>query len=148
MVCEVGDLIIAIKDGPSTGTVVVNADWTVAQTNIDGSVTTTGTLTANTIILGNGTREIKSLANGSNGQVLKLVSGMPTWSTDIDTWREIKVSGVSQITASSSTALDFAAGAGIGVAGHAQAPAGLAARDRCRVGGSACGGAGAAGPGG
>ena len=115
VVCEVGDLIIAIKDGPSTGTVVVNADWTVAQTNIDGSVTTTGTLTANTIILGNGTREIKSLANGSNGQVLKLVSGMPTWTTDIDTWREIKVAGVSQIAASSSTALDFAAGAGIGV---------------------------------
>ena len=115
VVCEVGDLIIAIKDGPSTGTVVVNADWTVAQTNIDGSVTTTGTLTANTVILGNGTREINSLANGSNGQVLKLVSGMPTWSTDIDTWREIKVAGVSQIASSSSTALDFAAGAGIGV---------------------------------
>ena len=115
MVCEVGDLIISIKDGPSTGTAVVNADWTVAQTNIDGSVTTTGTLTANTIILGNGTREIKSLANGSAGQVLKLVSGMPTWSTDIDTWREIKVAGVSQIAASSNTALDFAAGAGIGV---------------------------------
>ena len=115
VVCEVGDLIISIKDGPSTGTAVVNADWTVAQTNIDGSVTTTGTLTANTIILGNGTKEIKSLANGSSGQVLKLVSGMPTWSTDIDTWREIKVAGVSQIAASSSTALDFAAGAGIGV---------------------------------
>ena len=115
MVCEVGDLIISIKDGPSTGTAVDNADWTVAQTNIDGSVTTTGTLTANTIILGNGTREIKSLANGSNGQVLKLVSGMPTWSTDIDTWREIKVAGESKIAASSNTALDFAAGAGIGV---------------------------------
>jgi len=36
--CEVGDLIIAIADGPSTGSSVRNADWTVAQTNIDGAL--------------------------------------------------------------------------------------------------------------
>ena len=37
--CEVGDMLIAINDGPSSGTSVVNADWTVVQTNIDGAVT-------------------------------------------------------------------------------------------------------------
>ena len=40
--CEVGDLLIAIKDGPSSGSSITNADWTVAQTNIDGAVTSTG----------------------------------------------------------------------------------------------------------
>jgi len=38
-VCEVGDLIIAIKDGPSSGSSVIDTDWTVAQTNIDGALT-------------------------------------------------------------------------------------------------------------
>ncbi len=33
--CEIGDLIICIKDG----TTADNGDWTVAQTNIDGAVT-------------------------------------------------------------------------------------------------------------
>lgn len=40
-VCEPGDLLIAISDGPETGTTVTNGHWTVAQTNIDGAVTTT-----------------------------------------------------------------------------------------------------------
>ena len=37
-VCEAGDLIICIKDASGTGTSVVNSDWTVVQTNIDGAV--------------------------------------------------------------------------------------------------------------
>ena len=36
--CEVGDLLIAVNDGPSSGSSVINADWTVAQTNIDGAL--------------------------------------------------------------------------------------------------------------
>src|SRR5699024_4996486 len=40
--CEVGDLIIAIDDASGSGT---NADWTVAQTNIDGAVTHNSALT-------------------------------------------------------------------------------------------------------
>lgn len=38
-VCEIGDLLIAVSDGPATGTTVTNTHWTVAQTNIDGIVT-------------------------------------------------------------------------------------------------------------
>lgn len=37
--CEIGDMLIAIKNGPSEGTSVINADWTVVQSNIDGAVT-------------------------------------------------------------------------------------------------------------
>jgi hypothetical protein len=35
--CEIGDLIIALVDRAGSGN--VNADWTVAQTNIDGAIT-------------------------------------------------------------------------------------------------------------
>lgn len=89
--CEVGDLIICIKDYVSGAT--INNDWTVVQTNIDGSlvVTSGSTLTADTVILGAGTKTAKSLANGSNGQVLKMVSGKPAWSTDNDTNTKISV---------------------------------------------------------
>ena len=41
--CEVGDLLIAINDATAGQSAVNNAHWTVAQTNIDGAVTTTQT---------------------------------------------------------------------------------------------------------
>lgn len=53
--CEVGDLIICIKDGTSAN----NADWTVAQANIDGAVTHSAALTADTIVVGGGTGVVK-----------------------------------------------------------------------------------------
>jgi hypothetical protein len=37
--CEVGDLIIAVNSRTTASTTVTNADWTVAQTNIDGAIT-------------------------------------------------------------------------------------------------------------
>ena len=36
--CEVGDLIIAINDGPASGSTVINADWAKIEHNIDGAV--------------------------------------------------------------------------------------------------------------
>lgn len=53
--CENGDMIIA-KVGGNT------PKWTVVQTNIDGAVTTTTTLTDNSIILGNGNKTLKTFA--------------------------------------------------------------------------------------
>lgn len=53
--CEVGDLIICIKDGTAAN----NADWTVAQANIDGAVTHSAALTADTIVVGGGTGVVK-----------------------------------------------------------------------------------------
>lgn len=35
-VCEVGDIIIAVKDGPTSSNSVTNDDWQVVQTNIKG----------------------------------------------------------------------------------------------------------------
>lgn len=42
-VCEVGDIIIAVKDGPAFSNSVTNDDWQVVQTNIKGK----GTFTLN-----------------------------------------------------------------------------------------------------
>lgn len=36
--CEVGDLLIAINDGPSSGSSVINTDWGKVEHNIDGAV--------------------------------------------------------------------------------------------------------------
>ena len=36
--CEVGDLLIAINDGPTSGSSVINADWGKVEHNIDGAV--------------------------------------------------------------------------------------------------------------
>lgn len=80
-VCEIGDLVIAIKD---FNTSTSNNDWTVAQTNIDGAVTATNTLGANQLILGNGVKTVKALANGSSGQILKIVDGIPAWGDPVN----------------------------------------------------------------
>lgn len=112
--CEIGDLIIAVKDGPASGTSVVNADWTVAQTNIDGAVTASSTLTANTLILGGGNRTITSLANGSTGQILQFNGTAPAWVT-ANFAREIKVNGTQALAANTSTALNLANGNNISI---------------------------------
>jgi hypothetical protein len=52
IVCEIGDLIIAVIDRSGSGN--LNSDWTVAQTNIDGAVINTRTLTAGSGLTGGG----------------------------------------------------------------------------------------------
>lgn len=54
-VCEIGDMLIAINDGPTTGDAVINADWTVVQANIDGAVVGPNVATDNTVPLFDGT---------------------------------------------------------------------------------------------
>ena len=66
---ETGDFIIARAAGK----------WDVIQKNLDGAVT--GSLTADTVTLGAGTHSVKSLANGSNGQVLVISSSKPAWTS-------------------------------------------------------------------
>lgn len=53
--CEVGDMLIAINNGPASGTAVVNADWTVVQANIDGAVTGPASATSSHVAVFNGT---------------------------------------------------------------------------------------------
>ena len=108
--CETGDLIICVKD---YAIAYADSDWTVAQTNIDGAVTTSGTLTANTVILGTGSKTISSLTNGSDGTVLSLVNGVPTWSTDRT--RSIQLEGSEILSSTSSTPLNFVSGSNISI---------------------------------
>lgn len=61
-VCEVGDFIAAVVTRTSGNPIA--SDWTVWQGNIDGSVTTADTLTANKIILGNGNKTVKTSTYG------------------------------------------------------------------------------------
>lgn len=78
--CEVNDQIIAVTSRAGSGN--LNTDWVVIQGNIDGSVTTTVTLTANTILLGNGNKSVKPLTNGTENYVLRIVSGIPAWAAE------------------------------------------------------------------
>lgn len=49
--CEDGDLIIAIKNGPATGSNIIPGDWTVAQANIDGGLFQGSTYTAGQLLV-------------------------------------------------------------------------------------------------
>ena len=111
-VCEIGDLVVAIVDRAGTG--AVDADWTVVQTNIDGAVYSSVNLTENQLVVGGaGTTQVKVLAAGTNGYVLKMVAGIPAWAADTNTWRAIKVAGTQRLADTVSTALDFEQGSGI-----------------------------------
>lgn len=59
--CEVGDMLIAINNGPVSRDTVVNADWTVVQANIDGAVTGPASATAGHI----------AVFDGATGKVIK-----------------------------------------------------------------------------
>lgn len=63
---EVGDFII-----------YNSIAWDVIEKNLDGAIT--GSLTADTLTLGNGLHTVKSLANGTDGQILSMSGSMPTW---------------------------------------------------------------------
>lgn len=66
---EVGDFII--YNGTS---------WDVIEKNLDGAIT--GNLTENTVTLGDSTNSVKSLPNGTSGQVLTMAGGAPAWVDD------------------------------------------------------------------
>lgn len=57
--CEPGDMIIAQTASNAEGTPAPT--WTVVQTNINGAVTTTDTLTGSKLIVGGGNRTIKAV---------------------------------------------------------------------------------------
>ena len=66
---EVGDFII-----------YNGSNWDVIEKNLDGAIT--GTLSQDTVTLGDSTNSVKSLANGANGTVLTMVDGSPAWAND------------------------------------------------------------------
>lgn len=81
---ESGDKLIAAKDSPSPTT---KAEWYVTQANIEGAVTASSNLTQNQLVIGSDAsgKGVKTLGAGTNGQVLKMVSGVPSWATDDNT---------------------------------------------------------------
>lgn len=107
---EVGDMIIAINSSATYKA----ADWTVVQADIDGAVTAGATLTTDQIVLGAGTKTVKSLVAGTSGQVLQSNGvSAPSW---VSKWyRQINVNGTSVLGGTSSTAVDFIAGTGISI---------------------------------
>lgn len=67
---EVGDFII--YNGNS---------WDVIEKNLDGAIT--GSLTQDTVTLGDGVNNVKSLTNGAQGTVLTIgTAGTPVWAND------------------------------------------------------------------
>ena len=114
---EPGDLVICIAnydpDKVKLTTENVGTYFTVSQANIDGAVY--GDLSGSGILLhtnGKG-QQVSVLANGSNGQVLKIVNNVPTWSTDNNSYRAIQVGGTTFKATNNTDALNFAEGTGI-----------------------------------
>lgn len=77
-VCEVGDMLVCTA-AKSDSTA---AKWSAIQANINGAVTASATMTADQLAVGSGGKAIKPLAAGTNGQVLKMVSGKPAWAAE------------------------------------------------------------------
>ena len=58
-----------------------DSSWDVIEKNLDGAIT--GSLTQDTVTLGDGVNNVKSLANGAQGTVLTIGSaGTPIWAND------------------------------------------------------------------
>jgi len=82
---SVGTLGSLTVIAPITGSITGNAATATTATNVSGTVavanggTGASSLTANTVLLGNGTSALQVVAPGTNGQVLTLASGIPAW---------------------------------------------------------------------
>lgn len=72
-----------ISSLPSLNTVgtIGTGIWQGTDVGVAYGGTGTSTLTANSVLLGNGTNAIQSLPAGSNDQVLTLVAGVPAWTS-------------------------------------------------------------------
>ena len=85
-----GDLYIASSDfvvegskSAETGDFIIydGEKWDVIEKNLDGAIT--GNLTQDTVTLGDSTNSVKSLTNGTAGQVLTIgTAGTPVWADD------------------------------------------------------------------
>lgn len=74
-VCEVGDMLVCTKakEGEEP------AEWKAVQANINGAITGSVTMTADQLVVGAGGQAVKILGAGSDGQVLKISEGKPSW---------------------------------------------------------------------
>ena len=72
-----GDVFIAVVTTTDTSATIT---WTLIPAGDDGNVNTADTvLTDNALVIGKGNKEVTTLANGTEGQVLTIVNGKPTY---------------------------------------------------------------------
>ena len=108
---EAGDIVMSVKNRVSAYN---NADFTVIQVNIDGSVIASVTLTADQLVVGAGNNGVKALTAGTSGQYLMAnATGIPTWTTVNKTYRGVSVNGTSALTESTLDTLAFKNGTGV-----------------------------------
>ena len=83
VVVEAGDTIICSVDASPAGAhATVGANWGILQTNIDGAVTTGGTIAQGALVIGSGSSSVTTLPNaGTAGWLLVGGTGTtaPTW---------------------------------------------------------------------
>lgn len=96
-VCEVGDMIICVKDG----TVAANADWSVIQSNIDGAVIGPSSSTANRV----------ATFDGTSGKVIKdsgftIGADVPAGAKFTDTQYEATKENIGSASAGTAIAAD------------------------------------------
>ena len=95
--CEVGDLLIAINDGPSSGTSVINDDWAKIEHNIDGALykTYSTSYSGGKVLVSSGTNGAVKEGTTSTETVIKTITfsagSVPTLGTaipadDITAW--------------------------------------------------------------
>ncbi len=109
-----GDLIICNMDGTVAATSAnytsVVGNWDFFSFDSSMNATSSTTLSASQLVVGDsGGRDIKTLPQGSDGQVLKTVGTTPTWSNDKDTHIDtVNVSnGISATLSVDKTQLDL-----------------------------------------
>ena len=77
---------IAAKSGDMFIALVKNStvSWQFIPSADDGNVLANNDLTADALIVGNGSKEIKTLDNGSNDQILRIVNNVPAWEKEYE----------------------------------------------------------------
>ena len=76
---KVSDMFIALVK--TTGESQVSITWTLIPSGDEnnGNVMAGATLTQDQLIVGNGSQDVKTLAAGTNGKILRVVDGKPAW---------------------------------------------------------------------
>lgn len=74
-VLEPGDMIVCNTNATTVNSVITKATYSVIQTNIDGAVTATDTLTENQVVIGQGTKAVKTVALGRGINLANSVIG-------------------------------------------------------------------------
>ena len=79
---EAGDTIICVTDNAGGTQATVGSNWTILQTNIDGTVTTGGAIAQGALVIGAGSSSVSTLPNAATAGWLLIGNtgtNSPTW---------------------------------------------------------------------